>query len=64
MKWKAVFDVWPYSHATVASAEEVFNFDADRIDDALKTANLIRKGIETNKDVWQCILRELVGKHT
>lgn len=64
MKWKATFDVWPYWGEKVKNSEETFEFDADRIDDALKLANLIKDGIKTNEKVWECILRELIGKHS
>lgn len=63
MKWRATFDVWPYSMRTVKNREETFEFEADRIDDALKLANLIKDGIKTNENVWQCIVRDLVGSH-
>ena len=64
MKWRATFDVWPFYGMEVKNKEESFEFEADRIDHALKTANLIKAGIQTNQNVWQCILRELVGKHS
>lgn len=64
MKWKVIFDVWPYSTMEVANREEVFEFEADQIDHALKIANLIKDGIKTNPSVWQCIVREMIGKHS
>ena len=63
MKWRVTYDVWPYSGMKVKEREVSFEFEADRIDDALKIANLVKNGVLTDDRVWQCIVRELVGTH-
>lgn len=64
MKWTATFDIWPYHGSRIENGEVKYEFVADRIDQALEKANLIKMGIETNEKVWQCIVRELIGKHS
>ena len=63
MKWTVTIDIWPYHGSVEDQGVVKYEFIAHRIEDALEKANLIKKGIETNKRVWQCIIRELIGEH-
>ena len=66
--WIATIHVWPHTtgsgadvdQANAGAAVQSFEFIADGIDDALRLASSIVRGVETNPAVWKAPIVALV----